>query len=74
MGQGINLSNVEIIDFTDSGLEKIVIIAIANDEWCSLIAEEIKSDGYRGFFITNRNLTNKYLNIIREYLNIKIEI
>ena len=75
LGQGINLSNVEIIDFTDSGLEKNwVVIAIANDEGCALIAEEVKSDRYLGFFTTNRNLTNRCLNIIRESLNIEIEI
>ena len=75
LAQGINLSNVEIIDFTDSGLEKNwVVIAIANDEGCALIAEEVRSDRYRGFFTTNRNLTNRCLNIIRESLNIEIEI
>ena len=75
MAQGINLSNVEIIDFTDSGLEKNwVVIAIANDDWCALIAEEVRSDRYSGFFTTNRNLTNRYLNIIKEALNIEIEI
>ena len=73
--QGIILSNAEFIDFTDSGLEKNwVVIAIANDEGCALIAEEIKSDRYRGFFTTNRNLTNRCLNIIKESLNIEIEI
>ena len=71
----MNLSNVEIIDFTGSGLEKNwVVIAIANDEGCALIAEEVKSDQDRGFFTTNRNLTNRCLNIIREWLNIEIEI
>ena len=75
MAQGVNLSNVEIIDFTGSGLEKNwVVIAIAKDEGCALIAEEIKSDRYRGFFTTNRILTNRCLNIIRESLNIEIEI
>jgi Sensory domain in DIguanylate Cyclases and Two-component system len=75
LAQGINLSNVEIIDFTDSGLEKNwVIIAIANDEGCALIAEEFKPGRYRGFFTTNRNLTNRCLNIVRELLNIEIEI
>ena len=71
----MNLSNVEIIDFTGSGLEKNwVVIAIANDEGCALIAEEVKSDQYRGFFTTNRNLTNRCLNIIKESLNIEIEV
>ncbi len=75
MAQGINLSNVEIIDFTGSGLEKNwVVIASANDEGCALIAEEVQSDRYRGFFTTNRNLTNRCLNIIKESLNIEIEI
>ncbi|HEY8522954.1 MAG TPA: DICT sensory domain-containing protein, partial [Nitrososphaeraceae archaeon] len=75
LAQGVNLSNVEIIDFTGSGLEKNwVVIAIAKDEGCALIAEEIKSDRYRGFFTTNRNLTNRCLNIINESLNIEIEI
>ena len=75
MAQGINLSNVEIIDFTDSGVEKYwVVIAIAADDWYALIAEEVRSDRYSGFFITNRNLTNRCLNIIKESLNIEIEI
>ena len=75
LAQGINLSNVEIIDFTGLGLEKNwVVIAIANDEGCALIAEEFKPSRYRGFFTTNRNLTNRCLNIIRESLNIEIEI
>ena len=73
LAQGINLSNVEIIDFTDSGLENNwVVIAIANDEGCALIAEEFKPGRYRGFFTTNRNLTNRCLNIIRELLNIVV--
>jgi hypothetical protein len=75
LAQGINLSNVEIIDFTDSGLENNwIIIAIANDEGCALIAEEFKPSRYRGFFTTNRNLTNRCLNIIRNLLNIEIDI
>ena len=75
LAQGINLSNVEIIDFTDAGLENNwIIIAIANDEGCSLIAEEFKPSRYRGFFTTNRNLTNRCMNIIRELLNIEIDI
>ena len=73
LAQGINLSNVEIIDFTDSGLENNwVVIAIANDEGCALIAEEFKPSRYRGFFTTNRDLTNRCLNIIRELLNIVV--
>ena len=61
--------------FTDSGVEKYwVVIAIAADDWYALIAEEVRSDRYSGFFTTNRNLTNRYLNIIKEALNIEIEI
>ena len=75
LAQGINLSNVEIIDFTDSGLENNwVIIAIASDEGCALVAEEFKPGRYRGFFTTNRNLTNRCLVILRELLNIEVEI
>lgn len=75
LAQGINLSNVEIIDFVDTGLEKNwVIIAIANDEGCALIAEEFKPGRYKGFFTTNRNLANRCLNILKELLNIEIEV
>ena len=75
LGKGINLSNVEVLDFSDTGLEKNwVILAIANDEGCALIAEEVKSDQYRGFFTTNRNLTNRCLSVLKELLNIEIEI
>ena len=75
LAQGTNLSNVEIIDFTDSGLENNwVIIAIASDEGCALVAEEFKPGRYRGFFTTNRNLTNRCLIILRDLLNIEVEI
>jgi hypothetical protein len=75
LAQGTNLSNVEIIDFTESGLENNwVIIAIASDEGCALVAEEFKPGRYRGFFTTNRNLTNRCLIILRELLNIEVEI
>jgi hypothetical protein len=75
LAQGINLSNVEIIDFTDTELENNwVIIAIANDEGCSLVAEEFKPGRYKGFFTTNRNLTNRCLSILKKLLNIEIEI
>ena len=75
LAQGTNLSNVEIIDFTDSGLQNNwVIIAIASDEGCALVAEEFKPGRYRGFFTTNRNLTNRCLIILRDLLNIEVEI
>ncbi|HEY9486121.1 MAG TPA: hypothetical protein VIQ04_05735 [Nitrososphaeraceae archaeon] len=73
LAQGINLSNVEIIDFSDTGLEKNwVIIAIAIDEGCALIAEEFKPGRYKGFFTTNKNLTNRCLSILKKLLNIEI--
>jgi hypothetical protein len=75
LGKGINLSNVEVLDFSDTGLERNwVILAIANDEGCALIAEEFKPGRYKGFFTTNRNLTNRCLNILKKLLNIEIEI
>ena len=75
LAQETNLSNVEIIDFTESGLENNwVIIAIASDEGCALVAEEFKPGRYRGFFTTNRNLTNRCLIILRDLLNIEVEI
>jgi hypothetical protein len=73
LAQGINLSNVEIIDFSNTGLEKNwVIIAIAIDEGCALIAEEFKPGRYKGFFTTNKNLTNRCLSILKKLLNIEI--
>jgi hypothetical protein len=75
LGKEINLSNVEVLDFSDTGLEKNwVILAIANDEGCALIAEEFKPGRYKGFFTTNRNLTNRCLDILKKLLNIEIEI
>lgn len=73
LAHGINLSNVEIIDFTDFGLDKNwIVMAIANDEGCALIAEEFKPGQYKGFFTTNRNLTNRCTDILKELLNIEI--
>jgi hypothetical protein len=75
LGKEINLSNVEVLDFSDTGLEKNwVILAIANDEGCALIAEEFKPGRYKGFFTTNRNLTNRCLDILKKLLNIEMEI
>ena len=75
LAQGINLTNVEILDFTGTGLERNwVITAIARDEGCALVAEEFRPGKYKGFFTTNRNLSNRCLNVLTKLLNIEIEI
>jgi hypothetical protein len=52
LAAGIRLLNTEIIDSSSSGLEKNwVIIALAQDEGCALIAEELEAGRYRGFFL-----------------------
>lgn len=75
LAKGLNLSNVEIIDFTGSGLEKNwIVVSISTDEGCALIAEEFKPARYRGFFTSNMNLTNRCLNILEDILEIKLNI
>ena len=70
---GIRLPpNAEIIDSTGSGLEKNwVIIVIAQDEGCALIAEEFEAGRYRGFFTTNRNLAIRCMGVLKGLLSIK---
>jgi hypothetical protein len=55
LAAGIRLPpNTEIIDSTGYGLEmNWVIIVLAQDEGCALIAEEFEAGRYRGFFTTN---------------------
>lgn len=75
LAEGTRLSNVEIVDFTGSGLEKNwIIISISNDEGCALVAEEFKPARYRGFFTTNLYLTNRCLNVLKDLLEIEISI
>lgn len=70
---GIRLPpNAEIIDSTGSGLEKNwVIIVLAEDEGCALIAEEFEAGRYRGFFTTNRNLAIRCMGVLKGLLGIK---
>jgi hypothetical protein len=70
---GIRLPpNAEIIDSTGSGLEKNwVIIVLAQDEGCALIAEEFEAGRYRGFFTTNRNLVIRCMGVLKGLLSIK---
>jgi hypothetical protein len=71
----ISLPNTEIIDSTGSGLEKNwVIIVLAQDEGCALIAEEFEAGRYRGFFTTNQNLANGCLGVLKGLLRIQVDI
>lgn len=70
LAAGIRLTNTEIIDSNRSGLERNwVIIALAQDEGCALIAEELKAGRYRGFFTTNRNLANTCMGVLKSLLS-----
>src|SRR5215469_1155729 len=63
---GIRLPNADIIESTGSGLEKNwLIIALAEDEGCALVAEEFELGRYRGFFTTNLNLANRCLEVLK---------
>jgi hypothetical protein len=60
------LPNTEIIESTGSGLEKNwLIIVLAEDEGCALVAEEFEPGRYRGFFTTNLNLANRCLEVLK---------
>jgi hypothetical protein len=73
LAAGIRLPpNAEIIDSTGSRLEKNwVIIVLAQDEGCALIAEEFEAGRYRGFFTTNRNLVIRCMGVLKGLLSIK---
>ncbi|MBA3750862.1 MAG: hypothetical protein H0X03_08255 [Nitrosopumilus sp.] len=72
LASGVNLSNItDIIDSYGCGLENNwIIMALAEDEGCALIAEEIRTGKYRGFFTNNRNLAIRCLNILNDLLPI----
>lgn len=75
LAEGISWPNLEIIDFTESGLDKNwIIISISNDEGCALVAEEFKPARFRGFFTTNLDLTYRSLGILRDLLEIRVSI
>jgi len=72
LAAGIRLPNTEIIYSNRSGLEKNwVIIALAQDEGCALIAEELEAGRYRGFFTTNQNLANRCMGVLKSLLPIQ---
>ena len=72
LAAGIRLPNTEIINSNRSGLEKNwVIIALAQDEGCALIAEEFEAGRYRGFFTTNQNLANRCMGVLKSLLPIQ---
>ena len=76
LASGVNLSNVaDVIDSNGCGLEKNwIIIALAEDEGCALIAEEFRSGRYKGFFTNNRNLVIRGLNILNDSLPVSGKI
>jgi hypothetical protein len=66
LAAGIRLPNTDIIESTGSGLEKNwLIIALAEDEGCALVAEQFELGRYRGFFTTNLNLANRCLEVLK---------
>jgi len=66
LAAGIRLPNTDIIESMGSGLEKNwLIIALAEDEGCALVAEEFELGRYRGFFTTNLNLANRCLEVLK---------
>ncbi len=58
LAAGVSLPNMtDVIDSNGWGLEKNwIIIALAEEERCGLIAEEVQSRKFRGFFTNNLNL------------------
>ena len=75
LAAGVGLPNItDIIDSNGCGLEKNwIIIALAEDEGCALIAEEFQHGKYKGFFTNNLNLVVRCLNILNEALPKKVE-
>lgn len=70
LAAGISIPNLaNTIVSTDCNLEKNwIIIALAEDEGCALVAEEFRSARYRGFFTNNRNLVIRCLNTLNDSL------
>jgi hypothetical protein len=48
-----------------------LIIVLAQDEGCALVAEEFETGRYGGFFTTNMNLTNRCLEVLKGLLRIQ---
>ena len=70
LASGVSLSNVAgIIDFTGCGLENNwLVISIAQEEGCALIAEEVNPGKYRGFYTNNLNLVSRCLDTLNNSL------
>ncbi|HYO05508.1 MAG TPA: hypothetical protein VER14_00810 [Phototrophicaceae bacterium] len=70
LASGVNMPNVtDIIGSTGCGLEKNwIIIALVEDECCALIAEELQSGKYTGFFTNNLELVIRCLNTLNDLL------
>jgi hypothetical protein len=75
LASGVGLPNItDTIDSNGCGLEKNwIIIALAEDEGCALIAEEFQPGKYTGFFTNNLNLVVRCLNILNDVLPRKLE-
>ena len=75
LAAGVGLPNItDIIDSDGCGLEKNwIIIALAENEGCALIAEEFQPGKYKGFFTNNLNLVVRCLNILNDALPKKLE-
>ena len=76
LASGVNLSNVGgIIDIEGSDLEKNwIILSIAEDEGCGLVAEESKPGRYRGFFTNNHALVDRCLSTLNDSLPVSEKI
>ena len=70
LAAGVSLPNLaDTIDSNGCNLEKNwIIIGLADDEGCALIAEEFNSGIYRGFFTNNRNLVIRCLDTLNDSL------
>lgn len=73
---GIKLNdNTFFIDNSGLGLDyNWIVLAIADDEGCALVAEENKVGVYRGFFTNNLNLVLRCLNILNSNLPMESKI
>jgi len=70
LASGVDLPNTtDIVDSSGCGLEKNwIVMALAEDEGCALVAEEVQPGKYRGFSTNNQNLVIRSLNILDDLL------
>ncbi|MEO9321615.1 MAG: DICT sensory domain-containing protein [Nitrososphaera sp.] len=65
-GAGSRPTNAFIVNDTGSNLEhNWLVIALAEDEACGLVAEEFEPGNYRGFFTTNKRLVVRSVQILQ---------